>query len=394
MEDFERHAGADARVFMEFIGLSIHFLSLYTLFTPLQYTTYLIASFNMYPNGLKYPESGGDMGGIPRTNMGNLRANAAEAHSAAFYAAMWFSVIGIYVLTAIILVTLRRSWLRVLEARQQQMVEASGPRTRAVMVTGALHAMPASEVKQQWSMMYPGKIHSVRMVRDTRRLAGLVKRCFKLSERVRALEQRLAGLRGMPNSDEMRAISDRAWAKRERKIAKIGPELDDCKALLEVTMADAEAERLVVDVPENDRGASYFVLFNSRVATSTAQQVFNTSTLRAGVVAAPHPAEVNWDVLLPNGAIKSMTLRPLATAMCAATASQRCMKAAQPGSTHVRYSMRLHSPPWFYFSQVLRNALIRLNPHVVRVGALCPRGAGVELSFYQGRPLLPGKHDP
>ena len=203
----------------------------------------------------------------------------------------------------------------IVDARQRRMMSDGGASTRSVLVyNGAPTPRPVASLFSLWEAMYPGHIYAVRMVRDTGALSDQLDCAFRLSAAMRRLEMELAEERGRPNSDAHMHASPAAHAKREARCAALDIELDRLREEHEMTLASAEERRAAVDVPENDRGCCYFVLFRTCAAASVAQQVRNTATMR-GVVAAPEPHEVNWDALRPAAVRKAPTKALLVTAL-------------------------------------------------------------------------------
>ena len=237
---------------------------------------------------------------------------------AAFYSAQWLSVLGLYVLTALVLTLLRTSWQKVLVGRERRMasaIEASAadptldPSHRAVLVQGT-RVCPVAEAMRLWRGTCGAEVLAVRMVRDTSALLPLVARCFEQTDAVRALEEQVATLQGMPcampNSNAARDMSDaqeEAYAKRladaETKHAA-ACDRRDCN------LTRAEEARSALDVPESDAGSSYFVLFASLVGAATARQTFQSAAVRDRVCAAPPPEEVNWAALQPAAATRAL----------------------------------------------------------------------------------------
>ena len=274
LDEVERHAGSDARALLEFIGLSIRILSKYSVFALLQLTTFLVASYYMYPDGLVDEDFGNASRGVlPRTNFGNLLLEDAEDHWIAFYSACWVSVVGMYVLTWLTIRELDASWLRVVDARQRQMASDRDPSTRAVLVHGSLNSQHSESVLSLWTSIYSDQVDCVRMVRDTRKLPALQKSAFDLGLRVVAQERSLTLLQGKPNSDMFKQQSEAALARRDAAIAVAEEKLEDTRKKHEAARAAAEAEYALVNVPENDVGLTYFVIFRTRAVANIALQV-------------------------------------------------------------------------------------------------------------------------
>ena len=123
---------------------------------------------------------------MPRANIGLLQAEDVGGSGwtqAAFQSAQWLSVLGLYVLTALVLTLLRASWRRVLVGRERRMssaaaASAADPSHRAVLVLGT-RVRPAAEAVRLWRGTYGEAMLAVRMVRDASTLRPLVARCFK-----------------------------------------------------------------------------------------------------------------------------------------------------------------------------------------------------------------------
>ena len=346
LDDVQHHAGADTRVLLEFVWLSMRVLGKYTVFAVLQLTTYLVASYYMYPAGLLDEDFDlADRGFLVRTNFGNLLQKDAGGHWPLFYSACWASVLGLYVLSWLTIQELKGSWIRVIDARQRQMSKGGDPSTRAVLIHGPLVSSHNESALTLWKSIYADKVEAIQMVRDTKKLPALLKTAFKLGLKVAKQERSLSVLRGKPNSDEFKQQSDAALARREAAIARAEEALKGTQQQHEIARAAAEAEYTSVNVPENDAGLSYFVLFRNRAATNIAlqvyyqiqahqaqvaylpptplachrlllPQVFNTVGLRKHVMIAPHPAEVNWEFLTPQAVLRLKVTEPQRSHKC------------------------------------------------------------------------------
>ena len=274
----------------------------------------------MYPGTLQRAD-GSDRGNLPRANVGLLQAVDVGGNGwtkAAFYSAQWFSVLGLYILTALVLTLLRASWRRVLAGRERRMTSAAtasaaDPSHRAVLVLGT-RVRPATEAAALWRSTFGEAILAVHMVRDASTLRPLLACCFKQADAVRALDARVAGLQGMPNSDAARDMSDAQEEARAERLAAGEARQAAARHRRDCELAKAEEARTALDVPERDAGAAYFVLFDSLVAAATAGQTFQAAAVRGLVSAAPPPEEVNWAVLQPAAAARVRFQQPVARA--------------------------------------------------------------------------------
>ena len=309
LDDFEAHAGSNARVFMEFLLVVLHLLWYHLPVAIVETIAILVASLALYPGGL-LDEYGNDLGGLARLSFGNLQAKDAGTigQKVAFYTATSCSVLSMYGFTYRCLTQLNDAWTRVIDARQRKMAEASDASTRAVLVCGSLQPRSTLRLLAQWAETYPGLVHGLCMVRDTGMLSAQLSKAVKMGAQIEALDEELVALRGMPLSDAFQAMSDASHAKRESRMAQVEAELEAKREAHAKLVAEAEEERALVDVPENDRGLSYVVLFRTASAANTARQVLNTMTTR-GVRAAPAPHEVNWHVLIPRAALRTRVSR-------------------------------------------------------------------------------------
>ena len=239
---------------------------------------------------------------------------------AAFYSAQWLSVLGLYVLTALVLTLLRTSWQKVLVGRERRMastVEASAadPSQRAVLVQGT-RVCPVAEAMRLWRGTYGAEVLAVRMVRDTCTLLPLVAHCFEQTDAVRALDEQVATLQGMPcampNSNAARDMSDAREEAHAKRLADAEAKQTAARDRRDFNLIRAEEARAALDVPESDAGSSYFVLFGSLVAAATARQTFQSAAVRDLVCVAPPPEEVNWAALQPAAAAKAGMRQTLA----------------------------------------------------------------------------------
>ena len=312
LDEFERHCGANARVMLELIRLAMRILLGYGAVALLEVLVYAIASLLVYPNGVR-DGNGNDLGGLARCSFGNLHLRDVGQHTAAFYAATSVSVLGMYALTGLTLRQLQLSWTRVIDAAQRRMLDVSNHPAReaavrtVLVLSGGEKGSNSSSMalSKMWRQIYPTAVHTVRVVRDTKRVTSLISKSFKLHAQIEKLEASLNVARSiMPSSDAYKAMSEQAQTKHEAKVEKLEALLDAKRAAHEAAVQAAEAEREAVDVPENDSGVCYFVSFRSRSAAAVARQVFNTAAV-ARVCDAPLPHEVNWPALYPKTAAAS-----------------------------------------------------------------------------------------
>ena len=170
---------------------------------------------------------------------------------------------------------------------------------------------------------YPGAVESVRVVRDSHALPGLLNKAFNLAKEIKALEEQQQALDletddsgggddgdgGGGGGGEMGTKEARAADLR----ANLETRLSDAIAEHEKAAAAAEAELAEIDVPDNDRGVFSFVCFRTRSVAHFAQQVM-TSVAVHKAWPAPADADVNWSTLYPEAARKTMAARATVTA--------------------------------------------------------------------------------
>ena len=96
-----------------------------------------------------------------------------------------------------------------------------------------------------WDDAYPGAVQSVRVVRDSRALPGLLNKAFNLAKEVKALEEQQAALDDNPDDDAAVAGDGAAGGGGGGGGGEMGTKearASDLRANLEVRLADALAE--------------------------------------------------------------------------------------------------------------------------------------------------------
>jgi len=312
LEEIEQHAGADAYTLLLFLHtVSVISRTFAVKALPL-FLIYVVASLWIYPDGLS--SEGVPVGELMRANIANLkRADACGWWEITlFYLALVGSVAAQYLLSYTTFTTLESSWLRIVDRRQSRLAEDGGPATQAVLIQGSAVPKHSLELKKLWTSLYGDKLYGIRVVRDAQALPRLMKEAFKQAELIKTLEHKRERLKPKPMSQEELAMTDRQRATRDKQMADNETKLDAAILAHEVARDEATSTVAEVDVPENDTGNSYFVLFRTRAAANTALQVTN-SLMLPNVRPCPFPSEVCWDTLYPGEPSKALIARSRTT---------------------------------------------------------------------------------
>ena len=143
--------------------------------------------------------------------------------------------------------------------------------------------LPQAEARATWDALYPGEVHSVRMVRNTGKLPKLVAKFDKLSKKLEQLEEKKQKLIGADSGHQAEVKSCGCCGPLTKTIAKTAQKLTDTKEQIGVAR-----DQLCGD--ELDKGLSYFVVFKSARSATIAAQVTALDPTRFEVSAAPVPA--------------------------------------------------------------------------------------------------------
>ena len=136
---------------------------------------------------------------------------------------MWTSVIGMYLLTALAITHLRRSWVRVVSSCQKRLSQPIAS-SRTILLCPPPYSLmaplqAASSVHAQWASISPSRVFEVRAVRATFGLPKLVTAASSAAAQIRSLELQLSTLRleSTPQSDAYLKMSDAERSSLEQQ---------------------------------------------------------------------------------------------------------------------------------------------------------------------------------
>ena len=142
-----------------------------------------------------------------------------------------------------------------------------------------------------WDDAYPGAVQSVRVVRDSRALPGLLNKAFNLAKEVKALEEQQAALDDNVDGDDGDA-GDGARGGGGGEMGTKEARASDLRANLEVRLADALAEHEKAAAAAAQQGQNCPVL----VAPPAPQQATTGCCLTPAQVTTGFVASVTWHV--------------------------------------------------------------------------------------------------
>lgn len=150
-----------------------------------------------------------------------------------------------------------------------------------------------------WQALYPGDVHSVRVVRETGRLPELLPKLDALREALERLEAKAAKAKAAEQvGDGCFGGGDDTEAKRAKALDKLARQIAKQQAKIDAVRCEVADERnRHCALPEHDAGVSYFVLFKTARAATIAKQVVNVPNAHFEVGPAPTPSSVSWSSL-------------------------------------------------------------------------------------------------
>lgn len=210
-----------------------------------------------------------------RINVANLKRSDACPwwEVGLLYTCLVGSVLSQYTVAYLTFKQLDEAWLRMIDIRQRRMAEEDGPASRTILIQASPLIKHSIDLTKFWSDIYPNRVHKIRVVRNALELPKKVNQTFKLAASMETLEGKIERLKPKPQSLEEQAMSDRQRAVRDKKLSDAETQLDAMTIAHDDRREEAESALEDVDVPENDSGRSYFVLFKTRSAAATALQV-------------------------------------------------------------------------------------------------------------------------
>lgn len=345
-DQLEEWAGLDAFALLLFLKVVLRVLGKYAAYT-------LTANLVTMWAHAHYGDGGvweGPPGGLARISIANLRAFDGDP-----WAAPWdrwlpavTSVVGAWLLTYLTVSELNRSWKRMLARRLASLTDARDASSLTCLVRGGGllgKTYAREEMLKLWTLLYPGAIHDIRIVRDTGELRHILSAIAHARQDILTLEQKIAKLRKKLS----KAVDKKGDAKASAKLASLDAglagldpnppprpagekkkgggrcdrrplpaKLSSQRTELATLYRDLAAEHARVGGAENERGSSYFVLFRDHRSSNIARQVTNTGSSRMVVGPAPLSADVRWASLEPRAEKRLFVKKRISSAAFAA----------------------------------------------------------------------------
>ena len=307
-DEFTQHCGLDAMAFIEFSTLLLKILFSFMVWA----CTIEIAVFYFAVQDGDNASSLSSF--LARASLANLDAVPSSGNSRPSQAlSLALSLLGLWLNSLYALVQINKSWLKLVGWIHSALEDPSDvvSHTLLVRATNPL-AKPFSQASalSTWEGLYPGEIHSVRMVRHTGKLPELLAKLDKILAKLAGFDRRREAM--------IEAGKDADGAFDKRSLFGLGPSPNAQRAKLEAKLT---ALRLKVAAarknhcgPENDVGLSYFVIFQASRTATIANQVVALPEASYEVSTAPVPSGVRWKALKPLAIRTRIPLRLAAKA--------------------------------------------------------------------------------
>ena len=314
-DDYMEHAGLDALTFVEMIRLMIRvtgFLLVWACVVDM--TTYLVSAQVSLDNSTTTQQQST----IDPTMLNSFLARSSIANVRPLPSDQSFleckyewdqalafsmSLVGMWLASFYTYYQLKCTWRRITKWAQRSMAASGDAASHAILVRPIdpqVRGRGPDELLAVWQSLYPGEVHSVRVVREVGKLPKLLPKLDGLRERLASLEAHVARVRlgeeaagggccddGADHADKQ----SKALDKLERRLAKQKAKVDAVRC--EVAL---ERDQHCV-LHEHDVGVSYFVLFKTARTATIAKQVVNVPNAHFEIGPAPTPSSVCWSSL-------------------------------------------------------------------------------------------------
>ncbi len=315
-DEYMKHSGLDALVFIEFLRLGARVLIFMLVWSCFIDMTFYVLSTD---ETVAHHQSSIDPriydSFLARASLANVRpVPVGDGYDWDQALAFSMSLVGMWLGSIFTLWQLKRTWRRVIKWSHFSMAAQAGdPTSHAILVRATdprEHLRSPDELRRQWDSLYPGEVHSVRVVRETGRLPSLLPRLDELRQALALLDRKalaLAEARDTLRDGGAHAAGNRggggndAADKRTKAQAELAQKLLSMQAKIDAVRCEVAMERkMYATTAANDVGISYFVLFKSARTATIAKQVVNVAKARFEVLPAPTPDSVRWMSLKPT----------------------------------------------------------------------------------------------
>ena len=292
--EFIEHCGVDAMAFIEFSRLLLKILFSFMLWA----CTVEVAVF--YVAVQEDATSSASVSSfLARASLANVAMVPSSGSGRPAQAlSLALSLLGLWLNSLYALAQINKSWHRLVGYIHTALEDPRDvvSHTLLVRATNPL-AKPFSQASayRTWEGLYPGQIHSVRMVRHTGKLPELLAKLDKVVAKLTGLERRHEAL------VEAGKDADAAFARKT--LFGLRPSPNAQRAALKVKLAalrtKVQAARKAYCGHDNDVGLSYFVIFKDSRTATIANQVVALPEASFEVSTAPVPSGVRWKSLKP-----------------------------------------------------------------------------------------------